>query len=113
MVPGDTHRRLSRLYHRHNAMARITLTPAQVQRILHALADPNRYDILLRVYASDKALTCGGAKGELPISDATCSHHLKQLQEAELIEVERVGRHGLLTPRRDVWKAFVRGLKEL
>ena len=94
-------------------MAKITLTPEQTQRILHALADPNRYDILMRVYASDNALTCGCAKGELTISDATCSHHLKELHEAELIDMERDGRNRLLTPRRDVWKAFVRGLKEL
>lgn len=94
-------------------MAKTTLSSDQVQRILHALADPNRYDILLRVYASEKAMTCGCAKGELTISDATCSHHLKELQEAELIEVEKDGRHRLLTPRREIWKAFVRGLKEL
>ena len=94
-------------------MAKITLTPEQTQRILHALADPNRYDILQRVYASDKALTCGCAKGELPITDATCSHHLKELQVAELIEVERDGRNRLLTPRRDVWKAFLREMKDI
>ena len=94
-------------------MAKPTLTPDHVQRIVHALADPNRYDILTRVYASSKALTCGHAKGELSISDATCSHHLKELHEAELIDMERDGRNRLLTPRRDIWKAFVRQLKQL
>ena len=94
-------------------MAKPTLTPDHVQRIAHAIADPNRYDILTRVYASATAMTCGCAKGTLAISDATCSHHLKELHEAELIDVERDGRHRLLTPRRDVWKAFLRQLKEL
>ena len=94
-------------------MAKPTLTPDQLQRILHALADPNRHDILTRVYASKNAMTCGHAKGELPISDATCSHHLKELNDAELISMERDGRHRLLTPRRDIWKAFLRQLKDL
>lgn len=94
-------------------MSKPTLTPDQVQRIVHALGDPNRYDILQRVFASDKALTCACAKGELTISDATCSHHLKELHTAELITMERDGRHRLLTPRRDIWKAFLRQLKEL
>lgn len=94
-------------------MAKRILTPDHMQRILHALADPNRHNILTRVYASDKALTCGHAKGELAISDATCSHHLKELHDAELIEMERDGRHRLLTPRRDTWKAFLRELKEI
>ncbi len=94
-------------------MAKVTLTSDHVQRIVHALADPNRYDIMTRVYAADKAMTCGIAKGKLTISDATCSHHLKELQEAELIAMERDGRHRLLTPRRDVWKAFLRQLKAL
>jgi ArsR family transcriptional regulator len=93
-------------------MAKVTLTAEQVQRIVRALADPNRYDILKRVYAAPKAMTCGCAKGELSISDATCSHHLKELHEAELITMERDGRHRLLTPRRDVWKAFTRQLRD-
>ena len=89
------------------------LTPEQMQRIANALGDPNRYDILKRIYASDSALTCGFAKGDLAISDGTCSHHLKELIAADLIDMARDGRYRLLTPRRDIWNAFVAGLQEL
>lgn len=94
-------------------MAKPTLTPEHVQRIVHALADPNRYDILTRVFAAEKPMTCTHAKGQLAIADATCSHHLKELLEADLIDMARQGRTRLLTPRRDTWKAFLRSLKAL
>jgi ArsR family transcriptional regulator len=94
-------------------MPETKLTNDQIQRIANALGDPNRYDILKRIYASDAALTCGCAKGELSISDGTCSHHLKELLAADLIHMDRDGRYRLLTPRRDVWNAFVATLQNL
>ena len=94
-------------------MPKITLTSEQFQRIANALADPNRFDMLSRIYRSSKAITCGGAKGNLCISDGTGSHHLHELQSAELISVTREGRHRMLTPRRDIWKAFLSELREL
>ena len=94
-------------------MSEVKLTPEQIQRIANALSDPNRYDILKRIYASEAALTCGCAKGDLGISDGTCSHHLKELMAADLIVMKRDGRYRLLTPRRDIWNTFVAGLREL
>ncbi|WP_263381882.1 ArsR/SmtB family transcription factor [Granulicella arctica] len=94
-------------------MTETNLTPDQIQRIANALGDPNRYDILKRIYASDAALTCGCAKGGLSISDGTCSHHLKELLAADLINMDRDGRYRLLTPRRDIWDAFLASLQQL
>jgi hypothetical protein len=94
-------------------MPKITLTPEQFQRIVQALADPNRYEMLTRIYASDEAITCGCAKGALAISDGTGSHHLHELMAADLICVAREGRNRMLTPRRDVWNAFLTKLQQL
>jgi DNA-binding transcriptional ArsR family regulator len=94
-------------------MAKTTLTPEQFQRIVQALADPNRYEMLTRVYASDEAISCTCAKGDLKISDGTGSHHLHELMAADLICVARDGRHRMLSPRRDVWEAFMARLEEI
>ncbi len=90
-----------------------TLTPEQFQRITRALGDPMRYEILRRIYASKENLNCGEACFEMPISAATVSHHLKELEVADLIRVAKDGRYKLLTPRRDVWKAYLGKLREI
>jgi ArsR family transcriptional regulator len=94
-------------------MATTTLTPEQFQRITRALGDPTRYEMLRRIYASAECLTCGGAVEELPITAGTGSHHLRELEIADLITVTRDGRHKRLTPRRSVWRAYLAELRRL
>ena len=47
------------------------------------------------------------------ISPATISHHMKELQEAGLIEIEREGRTAKLSLRRDIWGAYLDQLGQL
>jgi ArsR family transcriptional regulator len=47
------------------------------------------------------------------LAPATVSHHLKELDEAGLITMERSGKFTRLTLRRDVWKAYVERLSQL
>lgn len=84
-----------------------TVSTEQMQRIARALADPTRFEILRRIFASEETVNCKGAVCDLGISPGTGSHHLRELEDAELIKVEKDGRQKLLTPRRDVWRAYL------
>jgi DNA-binding transcriptional ArsR family regulator len=89
------------------------LTPEQFQRITRALTDPTRYEMLRRIYASKECFNCGDACSELPISAATGSHHLRELEIADLVRVKKDGRYKLLTPRREIWKAYLAQLRQI
>ncbi len=55
-------------------------------------------------------LPCAGLHAHECISPATISHHLKELQGAGLISVERAGRGVKLALDREVWAAYLREL---
>ena len=93
-------------------MATGTLTPEQFHRITRALADPNRYKMLRRIYTEGDQ-TCGSVLSAVPISPGTASHHLRELETADLIRVTRQGRFRLLPPRREVWEAYLETLRDL
>ena len=89
------------------------LTPEQFQRITKALADPTRYEMFRRIYAASETLNCGATCTELPITPATASHHLRELEQADLIAVAKEGRYKLLTPRRDIWQTYLAQLTQI
>ena len=95
-------------------MPPVTLTAEQFQRISRALSDPMRYEILRRIFSANcDGINCGGAVHDMTISAATGSHHLRELELAELISVAKEGRFKRLTPRRDVWKAYLAKLRQI
>jgi len=47
------------------------------------------------------------------LSAATVSHHLKELDGAGLIDVERDGKFARIRLRRNVWNAYVQRLSKL
>ena len=94
------------------AGALIRLSPERFQAIARAVAEPRRYAILQQV-AQHASILCGSLSARECISPATLSHHLKDLQEAGLIEAEREGRAMRLTLRRDTWEAYLRELGSL
>ena len=83
-----------------------------MQRIARALADPHRFEILRKIHSTPR-MTCADTCVDLPISPATISHHLKDLENAELITVTKDGRYKLLEPRKDIWQAYLAELKKL
>lgn len=83
------------------------LTARQMTLISRALADPRRFQILKEISASGKTLACGNLRDCLPITAATLSHHLKELETAGLITIAREGKFANLSLCRDVWQAYL------
>ena len=61
------------------------------------LADPQRFAILERIAAEPGELPCKRLVEDLPISQATISHHLRELTEAGLIDVRREAQSAFLS----------------
>jgi ArsR family transcriptional regulator, arsenate/arsenite/antimonite-responsive transcriptional repressor len=91
----------------------ITIDDRQLTLISKALADPMRFQMLQKISRSDTAPTCSCICDWTGLAPATVSHHLKELDEAGLIEVERLGKFAHITMRRDVWKAYLKRLGAL
>lgn len=89
------------------------LTDRQMNLISRALADPRRYEILKRLGAGAECLACGELLENLPITAATLSHHLKELERAGLITMAREGKFARITLRRDVWSAYLEQLSKI
>jgi ArsR family transcriptional regulator len=78
---------------------RLRLSSARRTLILKALADPRRFELLERIANAGCPLGCSQALASLPISAATLSHHIKELESAGLIDVRREGKFHFLTLR--------------
>jgi len=96
-----------------DADAALTISPAQRLAIFKALGDPRRMEIVERLGICESGAACGDMRECLPISAATLSHHLKELETAGLIHIEREGKFARLSLRRDVWNAFLADIQRL
>jgi len=91
----------------------VRLTRARRAAILKALADPRRYELLERIAKAACPLGCADALAALPITAATLSHHIKELETAGLIQIRREGRFHYLTLRPGVLEAIAATLESL
>lgn len=89
----------------------IELSDEQVHRIAKAIADPQRFAILACI-ARQAEIPCKTLVAEFPITQATISHHLKELVAADLIHSRREGQMAILSCRRDVCDAYASFLSE-
>jgi ArsR family transcriptional regulator len=86
---------------------RTELSANQIQLIAKALADPRRYEILKQIGAGEGCqVSCTDVRGCQPISAATLSHHVKELETAGLIAIVRKGKFADLVLQRDVLEAY-------
>jgi ArsR family transcriptional regulator, arsenate/arsenite/antimonite-responsive transcriptional repressor len=89
------------------------LTRARRTVILKALADPRRFELLERIAKANCPLACAQAQAVLKIAPATLSHHIKELESAGLIEIERIGKFHNLKLRPGVLEALAETLQAL
>jgi len=79
------------------------LSRARRTAILKALADPRRFALMERIAKASRPVGCAEAR-------TTLSHHVKELETAGLVHVEREGKYIYLTPRCEVWQALLASL---
>jgi ArsR family transcriptional regulator len=89
------------------------LSDKQMERIAAALAEPRRFRILKDLATRGSCMQCGVIAEKQGVSNATISHHLKELETAGLIEIVREGKFGNVSLRREVWQAYIARLSEL
>jgi len=77
----------------------------QFHRINRVLGDQTRFEILERLAGAGE-MACARLAEELPVSQATISHHLKELDSAGLLESRREGKFAFFKLKRSVWKEY-------
>ena len=91
----------------------IELTEEQVLDIAKALADPRRYEIIKRISRCTEPMACESVRECLDITAPTLSHHMKELENAGLVDSEREGKFVNYTLRRDILTAYLDRLARL
>ena len=82
------------------------LSEERVHQIARALADPRRLDLLKRIGQAGDSLSCEAIRSCCTVSAPTVSHHMKELETAGLVEVEREGKFVTYHLRREVLEAY-------
>lgn len=86
------------------------LNPTEFSRIAKALADPQRWEILEQTAAAGE-LCCSTIVAQSAVSQATISHHLKELTTAGLLVRRRDGQFGYYRFQPEVVEAYLDELK--
>jgi ArsR family transcriptional regulator len=89
------------------------LNAKQMEQIGRALAEPRRVQLLKLIGAQTEACPCSNLLETQDITPATLSHHLKELENAGLIQSTKHGKNVHLTVERDVLHAYLEQLAKI
>lgn len=82
------------------------------QKVAKALSDPRRFGILQTIASSHKGKICSGEVCEtVDVAQATVSHHLKELTEADLIVPHCEGQFKYFTANFETISQYISELK--
>lgn len=95
------------------AKTSISLTDRQFHMITRALADPRRFEILEKLGRGGGHCACGDIRDCIPVTAATLSHHMKELENAGLVESARDGKFVNYTLQREVLAAYLERLSKI
>ena len=79
----------------------------ELGRVLHALSDPVRLQIVASI---ERGGECPMSAISVPVAKSTCTHHFKVLREAGVLTQRQVGTARMNTLRRDDLEARFPGL---
>jgi len=89
------------------------LTERQLRLIAKALADPRRHQILQHVGSESGGVLCADVRERQPVTAPTLSHHIKELENAGLVEITREGKCMRLQLQRGVLEAYLNHLQSI
>lgn len=93
---------------------RTSLSDRQFHLITRALSDPHRYQIIERLGQSEtNNCSCGDFRGCIPVTPATLSHHMKEIENAGLVESKKEGKFVNYTLCRNVLAAYIERLSKI
>lgn len=81
------------------------MTPEQFHRVSKALADPQRFALLEKLSAA-REVACQELVEAFPVTQATISHHMKELHFAGLISGRRDGKCMHFTVDREMMREY-------
>ena len=85
----------------------------QFEKIAKALSDGRRFKIFQTVAGNDaRGICCGAVCDQFDVSQATVSHHLKELTEAGLLTVRSEGQFKYWTVNNEAMTGYISELQK-